>query len=219
MPYIGGANVRTFGIPWNSIRSRPTRVEPPQAAAEAHERPPAQLSAGPEGRTPLVPGGTPEGGVQSRPFTSAKAAIASMLGVATYPAPATLKVNGKTVTIDLAVESLSSIAARVLSEARTRATVEEEALGGSVHYRLAVDGEVEPAGPADETVAALMGFLREPHSPLPSPGDSGPAPETGRHAEMVERFTAIDAAMSRIREQPAPLMAELRGLQPLAGIS
>lgn len=167
---------------------------------------------------------------ESGSFSSAKLAIAALLGVVTYPPPATLQVNGRTVTVDLSVDSLSSIAARVLAEARTEASVQEEELGGSLRYRLVVDGEVEPVGPADAQVAALVGFARPRPAPLPSPHsapeadpETSPAPaetagESPRHegarTEMLDLFTAIDAAMGRVREQAAPLAMELRELGP-----
>lgn len=166
-----------------------------------------------------------KGEAETASFSSAKLAIASLLGVVTYPPPASLKINGRTVMIDLEVDSLSSIAARVLAEARTEAAIQEEEVGGSLRYRLAVDGAVEPAGPADAHAAALVGFVRSRPAPLPSlrygrdaeperdSGSGRPLREAARSA-MLELFTAIDAAMGRVREQAAPLAIELRELGP-----
>lgn len=95
---------------------------------------------------------------QSRRIPSATVAVATALGGTVLP-PATLKVNGRNVVVDLANDSLSTIAARIRA-AGGEAQVRTEVLGGGTAARLVVGGSVKPVdGEANSAaVVAALGF-------------------------------------------------------------
>ncbi len=78
---------------------------------------------------------------RSKPVSSAVTAAAAALGLATSPAPAQIRVGNVTITADLAVESIASIAAKI-NAAGGSASVESEDFGGETRYRLVTDGNV-----------------------------------------------------------------------------
>ncbi len=78
---------------------------------------------------------------RSKPITLATVAAATALGLNVTPPPATIKVGGRTITVDLAVDSISSIAAKI-NAAGGSASVEPEAYGDQTRYRLVVDGNI-----------------------------------------------------------------------------
>lgn len=101
---------------------------------------------------------TADGGVRSNRFRGADAAvdpgtaaIATMLGV-TLPPPATIKVGGRTISVDLSVDSLSSIAQKIQAAGGT-AEVKTETVGATRYARLVTAGTVEADG-ADATALA-----------------------------------------------------------------
>src|SRR4029450_5879 len=55
---------------------------------------------------------TSTGGTQTHKVTLSTAAIATMLGVS-LPPPSTITINGQTITVDLTVDSLTTIAAKI----------------------------------------------------------------------------------------------------------
>jgi flagellar hook-associated protein 2 len=78
---------------------------------------------------------------RSKPVSSAVVAAAAALGLSVTPPPATIRIGGVVITVDLASESIASIAAKI-NAAGGSATVEAEAYGNETRYRLAVDGNV-----------------------------------------------------------------------------
>lgn len=95
---------------------------------------------------------------QSRRVPSATLAVAAALGV-TVPPPSTIKVNGRTVVVDLSTDSLTSIAARIRA-AGAEAQLTSEVVGGGTASRLVVGGSVRAEeGNADSAaIVAALGF-------------------------------------------------------------
>ena len=78
---------------------------------------------------------------RSKPVSSAVTTAAAALGLATSPAPAQIRVGNVTITADLSVESIASIAAKI-NAAGGAASVQSEDFGGETRYRLVTDGNV-----------------------------------------------------------------------------
>ncbi len=92
---------------------------------------------------------------QSRAVPSSGLAIAAALGV-TMPPPSSIKVGDRTINVDLSVDSIASIVAKIRA-AGGQAEVQQQLVGGVASYRLSVGGNVTAtadAGSAD-TIAAL----------------------------------------------------------------
>jgi flagellar hook-associated protein 2 len=77
---------------------------------------------------------------QTKQMSSATVSVAIALGV-TMPPPASIKVNGRTINVDLTIDSLSSIAAKIQA-AGGAAEVVTEKNGGVDAYRLSISGSV-----------------------------------------------------------------------------
>ncbi|MBL0173439.1 MAG: flagellar filament capping protein FliD [Gemmatimonadaceae bacterium] len=78
---------------------------------------------------------------RSKPVSSAVVAAATALGLAVTPPPATIRVGNTVITVDLATESIASIAAKI-NAAGGSASVESEQYGSETRYRLVADGNV-----------------------------------------------------------------------------
>ncbi|MGQ0766230.1 MAG: flagellar filament capping protein FliD [Gemmatimonadota bacterium] len=102
------------------------------------------------------------GGIQTHKVSSATAAIATMLGV-TLPPPSTIEIGGRTITVDLAVDSLSSIAARVVA-AGGNASVVTEAQGSTTAFRLVTSETVGASTVDGQRTLELLGFVRSGRS-------------------------------------------------------
>lgn len=77
-------------------------------------------------------------GALSDSFSSSTATIASQLGLATAPGPQTVTIGGRTVTLDLGSDSLTSIAGKLSSLTGIQATVQSSVTGGVTRYYLDV---------------------------------------------------------------------------------
>jgi flagellar hook-associated protein 2 len=107
------------------------------------------------------------GGSQTFHVSSATAAIATMMGV-TMPPPSTITINGRVISVDLTVDSLTSIAAKI-NAAGASASVVSESVGGKTSYKLVADGTaaVDP-GAASATDSGrtldVLGFVKNGRS-------------------------------------------------------
>lgn len=77
-------------------------------------------------------------GAQSDSFGSSTAAIATQLGLTLAPGPQTVRVAGQTVTIDLGVDTLTSIASKLSALTGIQATVQTTTNAGATRYYLDV---------------------------------------------------------------------------------
>ena len=74
-----------------------------------------------------------DGAVRSATFASSAQKVAAMaLGVSVYPAPATININGRTISIDLQNQSLADIAAMINAQTPNAASVETVATDSGV---------------------------------------------------------------------------------------
>lgn len=94
---------------------------------------------------------------RSKPITTATIAAATALGLNVSPPPATIRIGGRTITVDLSVDSIASIATRI-NAAGGSASVESEAFGDQTRFRLVVDGNVT-ADPGDTNSQAVLDAL------------------------------------------------------------
>ena len=76
---------------------------------------------------------------RSKPVSSAVSAAAAALGLSVTPPPASIRVGNVVISVDLATESIASIAARI-NAAGGSASVESEQYGNETRYRLVADG-------------------------------------------------------------------------------
>ncbi|MFI5309593.1 MAG: flagellar filament capping protein FliD [Gemmatimonadales bacterium] len=105
------------------------------------------------------------GATQTNRLSSATASVGSLLGI-TVPAATTIKAGGVAISVDLSVDSLSSIASKINTATgnSAAATVQTETVGGRTFARLVTNATIETdpaATPADSvgTLAAL-GFTK-----------------------------------------------------------
>lgn len=78
-------------------------------------------------------------GALSDNFASSTATVGSMLGLVTAPGPQTITVGGKTVSVDLGADSLSSIAAKLSGLSGISASVHSTVVNGATRYYLDVE--------------------------------------------------------------------------------
>jgi flagellar hook-associated protein 2 len=94
---------------------------------------------------------------KSRSVPSPSLAIAAALGI-TSPPPSSIRVNGRTITVDLAVDSISSIVSKIRA-AGGQAESQTETVGGVPSSRLSVGGTVTAtADPDSAATIAALGF-------------------------------------------------------------
>lgn len=108
----------------------------------------------------LVANATADGGSRSHRFSSATMAIATLLGV-TFPPPSVVKVGDKTISVDLATDTLASIAARINAVGGS-ASVVEETVNGTSYSRLSVGSRVSADGgdPGSLRTLEILGFVQ-----------------------------------------------------------
>lgn len=94
---------------------------------------------------------------RSKPISSTVTAIATALGVQTSPAPASIRVGGKLITLDLATDSIADIVSKI-NAAGGQASSVAEAYGNETRYRLQVQGNVQ-AVDGDADSAAIVEML------------------------------------------------------------
>jgi len=97
---------------------------------------------------------------RSRLASSTTDAIAAALGIAVSPPPATIRVDGRVITVDLATESLASIVAKI-NAAGGQAGTEEVTFGNESRFQLVVDGNVtaDPGDPNSQAVLDALGMM------------------------------------------------------------
>ncbi|MES3034825.1 MAG: flagellar filament capping protein FliD [Gemmatimonadota bacterium] len=94
---------------------------------------------------------------RSRAVSSSGLAVAAALGI-TVPPPSSIRVGGRTINVDLSVDSLAGIVAKIRA-AGGQAEVQTETVGGVPSYRLSVGGNVADSGdPNSAATIAALGF-------------------------------------------------------------
>ena len=78
---------------------------------------------------------------QSKPVSSAAMTAATAFGLPVTPPPASIRVGGRVISINLSIDTLSSIAAKI-NAAGGSAAIESFPFGNQTRYRLKTDGNV-----------------------------------------------------------------------------
>jgi flagellar hook-associated protein 2 len=94
---------------------------------------------------------------QTHRFSSALVSIATALGIS-MPAPSSITVNGQTISVDLSVDSLSSIVARINALTPNAAAVVTDTTNGSTGSRLTINGSVSAGTPAGQAALQYLGI-------------------------------------------------------------
>lgn len=94
---------------------------------------------------------------RTKPVSSTTDAIASALGIAVYPPPASIRVGDRVITVDLSTDSIVSIVSKI-NAAGGQASAEVEQFGDETRYRLVTDGNVS-ADPGDANSQAVIDAL------------------------------------------------------------
>lgn len=121
----------------------------------------------------------PDGAARSASFASQTRKLAAMaLGVSVYPAPASIKVNGVTITVDLESQSLSDIVALINAKTPNTASIETvTSEGGAESYRLRIAGTVTATADAgSQPILEVLGLKR---------GVTGAVPQTVSTANVL----------------------------------
>ncbi len=107
----------------------------------------------------LVQNISASGAAQTDRFASASATVASQVGLA-VPAAATITVGGRSVSINLATDSLDGIAAKIVAAGGT-ASVTSGTANGTEYKRLSTNGTVSASTTDGTRALELLGFLSE----------------------------------------------------------
>lgn len=99
-----------------------------------------------------------DGGAQTYRVSSATAAIATMLGV-TLPSPSTIEIGGRSISVDLSVDSLSAIAARIQAAGGT-ASVVSETVNGKTEHKLVTSDTVSASTVDGQRTLEVLGFMK-----------------------------------------------------------
>ncbi|MEO7996735.1 MAG: flagellar filament capping protein FliD, partial [Gemmatimonadaceae bacterium] len=96
---------------------------------------------------------------RSKSVSSTTTAIATALGVSVVPAPATIRVDGRVINLDLAVDSIASIVSKI-NAAGGQATTETNSNGDTTGFQIATDGNVtvDPNDAGSQAVLDVLGF-------------------------------------------------------------
>lgn len=138
---------------------------------------------------------------QTRSFGSVGSSIAAMLGVMTPPAQTTVRIGNATIQVDLAVDTLSSIQAKI-NAAGAQADIVSTTTGGVTQHRLAIAGNVQAtadAGSADVVstlgiAAGTRSAVKQVVATAPLGGTSGAATAATRLQDLSVGGTASGIA-------------------------
>jgi flagellar hook-associated protein 2 len=117
---------------------------------------------------------------RSKPVTSVTLAAATAFGLPPTPPPASIRVGGRVISIDLSVDTLASIAAKI-NAAGGSAAIETVPFGNQTRYRLSTDGNATAVAGSSGS-QAMIDFL------------GLQAGEAGLVAQTVETGAFADAA-------------------------
>lgn len=96
----------------------------------------------------------PGGGAQTYKVSASTLAIATMMGV-TSPPPSTITIGGRVIAVDLTVDSLTSIAAKIAAAGGNASVVQE-----NNGYRLVTNDTVSASDPDGLRALEVLGFTK-----------------------------------------------------------
>lgn len=131
---------------------------------------------------------------RTKPISSAVQAAAIAMGLNVSPPPASIRVGNQTITVDLATQSVASIAAKI-NAAGGSASVQEEAYGDETRYRLVVDGNVsaDPNDANSQAVIDALGFAAG------STGDVRQTVATAAYTDASDAVASASTALAGIK--------------------
>lgn len=96
---------------------------------------------------------------RSKSVSSTTEAIATALGVSVSPSPATIRVDGKVISVDLAVDSIASIVSKI-NAAGGQASAAATNNGDTPGFQIVTDGNVtaDPNDSGSQAVIDMLGF-------------------------------------------------------------
>jgi flagellar hook-associated protein 2 len=131
-----------------------------------------------------------DGATRSQHVSSSTSAIAALLGVP-LPSPSTLRIGGQIITVDLATDSLTTIANKIATATGNAesARIKSEKVGSTTRYWLETDATVEVDGADAANSArtlAVLGFTKG--------GRSDVAQVVASANQFVDTVTGLNAA-------------------------
>jgi flagellar hook-associated protein 2 len=140
---------------------------------------------------------TASGGTASRQISSVTTAIAAALGVS-MPAPSSIRVGDQVISVDLAVDSLAAIAAKIEAAGVPARTV-EQTVDGRTTYRLEVEatlGTVAGDEVAGQRTLEVLGFSQPARDAVRQvvTGESAWADGGGATATGASALAGLDTA-------------------------
>lgn len=102
---------------------------------------------------------------RSKTVSTTTEAIATALGVSVSPAPASIRVDGRIITVDLSVDSIGSIVARI-NAAGGQASAEASSNGSTDGFQISANGNVtaDPGDSGSQAVLDVLGFAAGKHT-------------------------------------------------------
>lgn len=102
---------------------------------------------------------------RSKTVSSTTEAIAIALGVSVSPAPASIRVDGRIITVDLSVDSIGSIVAKI-NAAGGQASAEASSNGSTDGFQISANGNVtaDPGDSGSQAVLDVLGFAAGKHT-------------------------------------------------------
>lgn len=140
-----------------------------------------------------------DGAAQTQRVSSSTSAIAALLGVP-LPSPSTLRIGGQIVAVDLATDSLTTIASKIAAATGNAeaARVRSESVGSTTRYWLETDATVE-ADSADAVnsarTLAVLGFTKGGRSDV---------------AQIVASANQFTDAVTGLPAMPSALLSDLQ---------
>ena len=128
---------------------------------------------------------------RSRAVPSSGLAVAAALGV-TSPPPSSIRVGGRTISVDLTVDSISTIVAKIRA-AGGQAEVQKETVGGVPSYRMSVGANVTASEDPDSAeTLAMLGFAAGSQTSVQQVVASGLAFQAADDSPATETTKLID---------------------------
>ncbi len=129
---------------------------------------------------------------RSKTVSSTTAAIASGLGLLVVPPPSTMVVNGHVISVDLSVDSIASLVAKI-NAAGGQASAVPSSNGDTTGFQIAADGNVkaDPNDPNSQAVVNALGFAAG-QSAAVSQSVTSQAFTTGSNARAVSSTLLTD---------------------------
>ena len=131
---------------------------------------------------------------RSKLISSTTQAIATALGVQTWPAPASIRVDGKLITLDLASDSIADIITKI-NAAGGQASAITEPFGDELRYRLQIQGNAQAVdGDADSAaIVEMLGLAAGGY------GDVKQVVSTGAFTDGADAIATVSTSLAGLK--------------------